>query len=69
MSHVGECYDNVRIESFFGHFKDDLSLFYKPTNIEEMTKAIDNMIYYYNSKRIVTKLKISPVEYRTQKVI
>ncbi len=65
MSHVGECYDNARIESFFGHFKDDLRLFYKPTNTEEMTKAIDNMIYYYNNERIVTKLKMSPVEYRT----
>ncbi len=27
MSHVGEGYDNVRIESFLGHLKDDLRLF------------------------------------------
>ncbi len=67
MSHVGECYDNARIESFFGHFKDDLKLFHEYSNTTELQKAINETMYYYNNERIHTKLKMSPVQYRTQK--
>ncbi len=66
MSHVDECYDNARIESFFGHFKDELKAFYQPNNSIEMQEAINKTIYYYNNQRINLKLKMSPVQYRTQ---
>lgn len=69
MSHVGECYDNARMESFFGHFKDDLSKFCTYSNSEELREAIDWTISYYNNRRIHTTLKMSPVEYRTHQQV
>lgn len=51
-------------ESFFGHLKQeggDLNRF--ETN-GELVEELYRMIYYYNQKRIHSKLKMPPAEYR-----
>lgn len=66
MSRVGVCYDNVLIESFFSHLKEEI--FYSPDQLEPKQVIIDKVneyMYYYNNKRIQMKLKeMSPVQYR-----
>ena len=64
MSRKGNCIDNAPMESFFGHFKDEVD--YKNCKtFEELVEKIDEYIYYYNNKRYQwNKLKMAPVEYR-----
>lgn len=35
-------------------------------SIEHFKEELEKYIHYYNTKRIKAKLKLSPVEYRTQ---
>jgi len=64
MSRKGNCIDNAPIESFFGHFKDDLD--YKwASSYEELREMTKNYMHYYNHKRYQWNLKkMAPVEYR-----
>ncbi len=64
ISGKGNCIDNVPIESFFGHMKDELD--YKDCNtLKELSLKIDEYMRYYNYERKQwTKKKMSPVEYR-----
>lgn len=64
MSRKANCIDNAPIESFFGHFKDEVE--YKDAKtIEELRQLIDNYIRYYNHERAQWgKKKMTPVEYR-----
>ena len=64
MSRRGNCIDNSPMESFFGHFKDDID--YKScTNFEELRSLIGEYMRYYNQERQQWKLKkMTPVEYR-----
>lgn len=66
MSRKGNCYDNAAMESFFATFKKEF--FYRFTGGSEKTliQAIGDYISYYNNERIMLKLKMSPVQYRTQ---
>ncbi|WP_019313230.1 IS3 family transposase, partial [Streptococcus mutans] len=46
-----------------------MKLSYEKTfkSLDKLEKAITNYIFYYNNKRIKTKLKgLSPVQYRTK---
>lgn len=66
MSRKGNCYDNCIIESFFGHMKNEM--FYgrefEYKSFEELSKAVDDYISYYNGERINSKCKyFSPNEY------
>ena len=65
MSRKGNCYDNAVIESFFGTFKSEFLYLQDFENIEQFMQELDEYIDYYNSKRIKTKLGMSPIEYRT----
>ena len=48
----------MKTEMFYGLKYDSL---------DELKEAIHDYIYYYNNKRIKSKLKgLSPIEYRTQ---
>lgn len=71
MSRVGVCYDNVQIESFFSHLKEEI--FYSPSHLEpkqEMIEKVNEYMYYYNNNRIQMKLKeMSPVQYREHFII
>ena len=61
--------DNGMMENFFGILKTQMfyDQEYKYENHDDLTKAIDNYIYYYNYDRIKVKLKgLSPVNYGLQ---
>lgn len=70
MSRKGNCLDNAVIESFFGTLKSELYYLQKWTSVEQLKKAIDEYIHYYNHERIRLKLKgLSPIQYRTQALV
>ena len=64
MSRKGNCIDNSPMESFFGHFKDDVD--YKTCKtFEELLAMVKEYIEYYNTKRQQWELKkMTPVDYR-----
>lgn len=69
MSRKGNSMDNGLMENFFGILKTEM--FYgqedKYKTTDELIKAIDEYINYYNYDRIKVKLKgLSPVNYRLQ---
>lgn len=64
MSRRGNCWDNACIENFFGHMKSEMYCFTQPETILEVQEAVESYINYYNNKRIQTKLRMSPVQYR-----
>lgn len=63
MSRKGNCIDNSPMESFFGHFKDDVD--YKScTTFEELRSLINEYMRYYNQERQQWNLKkMTPVQY------
>lgn len=64
MSRKGNCIDNSPMESFFGHFKDDVD-YKKSKSFEELNMLIENYMQYYNHERYQWNLKkMTPVEYR-----
>ena len=64
MSRKGNCIDNAPIESFFGHFKDDVDCKDCKT-FEELYSLIEEYMEYYNNGRRQWELKkMTPVEYR-----
>jgi len=64
MSRKGNCIDNAPIESFFGHFKDDIE--YKECKtFEDLYLIIEQYMKYYNHERQQWGLKkMTPVKYR-----
>jgi len=64
MSRKGNCYDNACAENFFSHLKSEFFYLDKFTSVEEFIDELEKYIYYFNNKRIVTKLKMTPIEYR-----
>ncbi len=64
MSRRGNCIDNAPIESFFGHFKDDVD--YKEAhNLFELKVMVDEYMEHYNCTRKQWDLKkMTPAEYR-----
>ena len=64
MSRKGNCIDNAPIESFFGHFKDDVD--YKSCKtFEELELLVEEYVQYYNHKRYQWDLKkMTPIGYR-----
>ncbi len=69
MSRKGNSLDNGLMENFFGLLKTEMfydhEQSYKDT--DELIKAIDDYINYYNNERIKTRLKgLTPIEYRNQ---
>lgn len=66
MSRKGNCLDNSPTENFFGRMKEEM--FYGKehlyNNEEELIRAIDEYIDYYNTTRIVVRLKMSPKQFK-----
>lgn len=70
MSRKGNCLDNAVMENFFGTLKSECFYLNKFSDLNELRKAIEDYIQYYNNERISLKLKgLSPVEYRIQALI
>jgi transposase InsO family protein len=64
MSRKGNCIDNAPIESFFGHFKDDVD-YRSCKTFEELKIMVDEYMKYYNNQRHQWDIqKMTPVEYR-----
>ena len=66
MSRVGRCIDNGPKERFWGILKSEMYYLQKFHTYEQLEKAIDEYIEFYNTKRIQKKLKgMAPLEYRS----
>ncbi|MER2107905.1 MAG: IS3 family transposase [Solibacillus sp.] len=66
MSRKGNCHDNLVMENFFGIMKSEFLYLKEFESIEYFKEELKKYINYYNTKRIKAKLKLSPVQYRTQ---
>ena len=69
MSRKGNCLDNSVMENFFGKMKNELFYGheYEFESLEQLKKAMEEYITYYNEKRIKVKLKgLTPLQYRNQ---
>ncbi|EOO04683.1 hypothetical protein IAW_06087 [Bacillus cereus str. Schrouff] len=63
-------YFGMKMKHFFGLLKSELLSFKEFDSMEHFEIELDNYIYYYNHKRIKTKLKgVSPVQYRVQSLL
>lgn len=68
MSRKGNCIDNAKTETFFGHMKDELDISDCQT-FEEVVRKVDVFMYYYNNMRKMwSKHKMTPVQYRSHLV-
>lgn len=66
MSRKGNCYDNAVIENFFGIMKSEFLYLNEFESIEHFKQELEEYMFYYNNKRIKSKLKgKSPIQYRT----
>lgn len=64
MSRKGNCIDNSPMESFFGHFKDDVD-YRDCKTFDELRLLVEEYIEYYNNARYQWDLKkMTPVQYR-----
>ena len=64
MSRKGNCIDNAPMESFFGHFKDEVD-YKKCRTFEDLRGLTAEYINYYNKERRQWNLnKMTPIEYR-----
>ncbi len=70
MSRKGNCLDNAVMENFFGLLKSELLYLKEFESMEQFKQELETYIYYYNHKRIKSKLKgLSPVQYRVQSLV
>jgi transposase InsO family protein len=65
MSRKGNCIDNGAMENFFGRLKVEMFYGEHFQTVNEFINCLKDYIDYYNNERIITKLKMSPVQYRT----
>ena len=64
MSRVARCLDNGPMEGFWGIIKREMYYGHKFTGREELIKAIEEYINYYNYKRFQRRLAVmTPMEY------
>ena len=66
MSRRGNPYDNAMAENFFSILKSECIHRIKLRTFEEANAVIDGYILFYNSQRIQSKTKLTPVEFRCQ---
>lgn len=69
MSRKGNCLDNSPMENFFGKMKNEMfyGKEYTFETLDELRIEMEEYIKYYNTQRILTKLKgLTPVQYRNQ---
>ncbi|WP_425313284.1 IS3 family transposase [Paenibacillus mangrovi] len=65
MSRKGNCYDNSVMENFFGIMKSELFYYKEFESVEHFKQELEKYMEYYNTKRMKSKFKMSPVQYRT----
>lgn len=66
MSRVARCIDNGPMEGFWGILKSEMYYLHKFNDFESLTKAIEEYIDYYNTRRYQKRLNcMTPIEYLT----
>ena len=66
-SRKGNCMDNSLMENFFGIMKNEMYYDYEFRSMDELKKAMEEYITYYNTERINIKRKgLSPLAFRQQ---
>jgi transposase InsO family protein len=66
-SRKGNCMDNSLMENFFGIMKNEMYYDHEFSSLEELRKAMEEYILYYNTERINIKRKgLSPLQFRQQ---
>ncbi len=65
MSRKGNCMDNGAMENFFGRLKVEMFYGEHFQTVDEFINCLKDYIDYYNNERIISKLKMSPVQFRT----
>ena len=65
MSRKGNSMDNGAMENFFGRLKVEMFYGEHFETVDEFINCLKEYIHYYNNERIVSKLKMSPVKFRT----
>lgn len=69
-SRKGTPSDNGEMESFFGRFKNEWKKVYSITkNDKDLNKCISKAINYYNSERIHSTIKMSPINFIKRRAI
>ncbi|MED4003760.1 IS3 family transposase [Priestia aryabhattai] len=69
MSRVGRCIDNGPMESFWGTLKSEKYYLHKYGTFEDLSKAINEYMYFYNHDRYQKRLNgLSPLEFRAKAV-
>lgn len=66
MSKKASPWENGFQESFYSEFKMDLGDQNRFDDLAELIEAIHQTIYYYNTRRIHTSLKMSPKEFKAK---
>lgn len=70
MSRPGRCIDNGPMEGFWGILKSEMYYLQQFHTFEELKKAIDEYIDFYNTRRLQAKLKgLAPLAYRNQTLV
>ena len=69
MSRKGDCLNNSVMENFFGRLKVEMYYGEKFESVNAFIAKLKEYIYFYNNERIALKLKMSPIQYRTQSQI
>lgn len=64
MSRKGNCYDNSTAVNFLEHLKAEFFHVNEFNSYEQFAKELENYITYCSSEKIISKLKMPPVEYR-----
>jgi transposase InsO family protein len=66
MSRKGNCLDNSPTENFFGRLKTEIfyDQEYEYKSLNELKRAIESYIKYYNEERIVVRFGDSPSNVR-----
>jgi len=65
MSRRGNCLDNAPMESFFGHFEDEVD-YKEAENLAELhTLVVEYMNHYNHTRKQWTLNKMTPATYRS----
>lgn len=62
-SEAGKPWQNGYMERWFGGFKLELGVLTKFVDLDRLHEGIAGQVFYYNTKRIHTALKMSPAAY------
>lgn len=65
LNSMGKCaYENSHAERLNGTIKNDYLIYYRPSNLKELTEMLTRAVYNYNNHRPHTSLKeMSPVDF------